>query len=118
MAYFAELDQNNTVIQTWLLDSAEILNSQGQEDEAIGEQLLKSRFGGHRFLQCSYTGRIRKNYPGEGYTYDAARDAFIPPKPFDSWTLNEDTCQWRAPSPYPADGHYNWNEQQQQWVTP
>ncbi len=59
---------------------------------------------------------IRKNYAGIGFTYDAARDAFIPPKPFDSWLLNEDTCQWEAPVPHPADEElYSWNEELQQW---
>lgn len=59
---------------------------------------------------------LRKNYAGVGYTYDAARDAFIPPQPFSSWLLNEDTCQWGAPVPYPTDGNfYTWNEDTQQW---
>ena len=70
----------------------------------------------------SYNGKIRKNYAGEGFTYDSTRDAFIPPKPFASWVLNEDTCQWSAPVPYPTDvgtpeapKRYVWNEETQQW---
>ena len=60
---------------------------------------------------------LRKNYAGIGYTYDEARDAFIPPKPFNSWLLNEDTCQWDAPVAYPTDGKmYQWDEEQQQWT--
>lgn len=63
------------------------------------------------------TKALRKNYAGIGYTYDEARDAFIPPKPFNSWLLNEDTCQWDAPVPYPTDGKmYMWDEEQQQWT--
>jgi len=59
---------------------------------------------------------LRKNYAGIGYTYDAARDAFIPPQPYPSWVLNEDTCLWEPPVPYPTDGkRYNWNEDTQQW---
>jgi len=59
---------------------------------------------------------FRKNYAGIGYTYDESRDAFIPPKPFDSWTLNESTCLWEAPVSHPTDGNlYEWNEDDQQW---
>jgi hypothetical protein len=60
---------------------------------------------------------LRKNYAGIGYTYDSVRDAFIPPKPYASWVLNENTCLWDAPTPYPTDGKtYNWDENTQQWV--
>ena len=60
---------------------------------------------------------LRKNYAGIGYTYDVQRDAFIPPKPFDSWTLNEETCLWESPTPYPEDGnHYTWDESTTSWV--
>ena len=60
---------------------------------------------------------LRKNYAGIGYTYDETRDAFIPPKPFNSWLLNEDTCQWDAPVAYPTDDkRYQWDEEQQQWT--
>jgi hypothetical protein len=60
---------------------------------------------------------LRKNYAGIGYTYDSVRDAFIPPKPYASWLLNEDTCLWDAPVAYPTDGKmYNWNEDQQNWI--
>ena len=59
---------------------------------------------------------LRKNYAGIGYTYDSTRDAFIPPKPFNSWTLNEDTCLWDSPIAYPEDGKlYNWNEDLLNW---
>jgi hypothetical protein len=60
---------------------------------------------------------LRKNYAGIGYTYDKERDAFIPPKPFDSWVLNEETCQWNAPVDYPSDGkEYIWNDEQVNWI--
>lgn len=59
---------------------------------------------------------LRKNFAGVGYTYDKDKDAFIPPKPFDSWTLNEDTCLWQSPIPQPNDDNtYDWNEETQQW---
>ena len=64
-----------------------------------------------QWIQTSYNNDIRKNYAGVGYSYDEARDAFIPPKPFDSWILNEETCNWEAPTPYPDDGQvYSWDE--------
>jgi hypothetical protein len=78
------------------------------------------------WVQTSYNTRggqhpegrpLRKNYAGIGYTYDYVRDAFIPPKPYASWVLNENTCLWDAPTPYPTDGKtYNWDENTQQWV--
>ena len=60
---------------------------------------------------------LRKNYAGIGFTYDRTRDAFIPPKPYASWTLNEDTCLWDAPTPMPTDGVYTWDESTTSWVT-
>lgn len=79
------------------------------------------------WIQTSYNTRggvhalggtpLRKNYAGIGFTYDRVRDAFIPPKPYASWVLNENTCLWDAPTPYPTDGKtYNWDENTQQWV--
>jgi hypothetical protein len=78
------------------------------------------------WVQTSYNTRggqhpegrpLRKNYAGIGYSYDSVRDAFIPPKPYASWVLNESTCLWDAPTPYPTDGKlYNWDENTQQWV--
>ena len=68
------------------------------------------------WIQTSYNGNIRKNYAGIGYTYDPQRDAFIAPKQYESWILNEDTCRWEAPVAYPTDGKiYKWNEDNQSW---
>ena len=68
------------------------------------------------WVQTSFNGNIRFNYAGIGYSYDSVRDAFIPPKPFDSWVLNEDTCNWDAPIPYPTDGiMYMWDEETTDW---
>jgi hypothetical protein len=69
------------------------------------------------WVQTSYTGSIRKNYAGIGYTYDKTKDAFIPPKQFDSWVLNSQTCQWEAPTPKPTDGKvYIWDEETTAWI--
>ncbi len=68
------------------------------------------------WIQTSYTGSIRKNYAGIGFTYDKDRDAFIPPKPYASWILDEASCLWEAPVPMPEDGNaYEWNEETQSW---
>ena len=70
-------------------------------------------------METSYDGEFRKNYAGIGYIYDIVRNAFIPPKPFSSWILNEGTCQWESPVVYPTDGNiYNWSEETLSWVTP
>ncbi len=72
---------------------------------------------GGRWVQTSYSGSIRKNFAGMGFTYDEERDAFIAPKPFDSWSLNEDSCRWQSPVPYPQDGRfYIWNEDTLTWI--
>lgn len=109
MAHFAEIDQNNTVLRVIVVDDS---------FEANGSEWCANTFGG-TWVQTSYNGRIRKNYAGVGFTYDPARDAFIPPNPgYPSWTLDEATCQWVPPVPMPQDGLYVWNEEQQEWVTP
>lgn len=114
MAHFAELDENNVVKQVIVIHNNELLDN-GIESEAKGIQLCQSLFGGN-WVQTSYNGNIRKNYAGIGYSYDSVRDAFIPPKPYESWILNEDTCQWEPLVPYPADeNRYSWNEDLQQW---
>jgi hypothetical protein len=69
-----------------------------------------------QWLETKMDGSIRKNYAGIGFSYDSTKDAFIPPKPYPSWTLNEDTCLWECPVAYPEDGNdYDWNETDQQW---
>jgi hypothetical protein len=94
----------------------ECKDQHGNESEVIGAKFCHDLFGGV-WLQTSYNGTIRKNYAGVGYTYDSTRDAFISPKPFASWTLNETTCRWDAPIPYPTDDkRYSWNEEQLAWV--
>jgi hypothetical protein len=117
MAHFAQLDENNTVIQVIVVHNNELMLD-GEENETRGIVFCKSLYGEEtRWKQTSYNGNIRKNYAGFGYTYDATRDAFIPPKPYNSWTLNETTCLWESPTPYPTDGKvYGWNEETTSWV--
>jgi hypothetical protein len=126
MSHFAKLDENNVVVFVTV----------GRQEDDGREQELCDRTG-EIYRQTSYNTRggihydnatgepsadqskaLRKNYAGIGFTYDAARDAFIPPQPYASWLLNEDTCLWQAPVPYPEDGElYTWDEDQQQWVS-
>lgn len=106
MAHWAELDENNIVLRVTVGNNNEV-------DE--GYQWLIDNLGG-RWIKTSYNANIRKNFAGINYTYDEERDAFIPPKTFNSWILNEDTCQWEAPVPYPADEQsYIWNESTVSW---
>ena len=115
MAHFAQLDSNNVVTQVIVVHNNELLDN-GVENEAKGIAFCQSLFGGV-WKQTSYNGNIRKNFAGIGYTFDAGRNAFIPPKPYNSWTLDESTCQWTAPVTYPNDGkNYSWDESVTNWV--
>jgi hypothetical protein len=106
MAHFAELDDKNLVIRVLVTD-----NQASNE----GYDWLLENLGG-TWVQTSYNGNIRKNFAGIGFTYDSDRDAFIPPQPFESWELDEETCRWVAPIPYPTDGIvYTWNEADLDW---
>lgn len=116
MAHFAQLDENNVVTQVVVVHNDELLDENGQESEIKGTEFCQNLFGG-AWVQTSYNGTIRKNYAGVGHTYDAARDAFIAPKPFPSWVLNENTCVWDAPIARPSDGkRYTWDEMTTLWV--
>ena len=120
MAHFAELDSNNTVLRVIVVGNPDTSDANGVEKESIGVAFCERLFGG-TWVKTSYNANIRKNYAGIGYTYDSKRDAFISPKPFASWVLNETTCQWEAPVPYPTDGkpdgkQYSWDEPTQTWV--
>ena len=122
MAHYAELDSNNVVKQVIVVSNADTSTAQGEEKESIGIAFCERLLGG-TWVKTSYNGNIRKNYAGIGYTYDKDRDAFIPPKPYASWVLNETTCLWNAPMPYPTDlgtpdvpKMYTWNEETINWV--
>lgn len=116
MAHFAQLDTDNKVIQVIVVSNADC-TLDGEENETVGVMFCKSLFGQHtKWKQTSYNGNIRKNYAGVGFTYDAQRDAFIPPKPYPSWVLDEETCRWGAPVSYPTDGaQYMWDEERTMW---
>lgn len=109
MSHWAELDENNIVLRVLVGD-----NNDPNGDE--GYQWLIDNLGG-TWVKTSYNGKIRKNYAGIGFSYDPVRDAFIPSQPFPSWVLNETTCLWNAPTPYPNDGGvYEWDETLGEWV--
>jgi len=121
MAHFAELNENNIVLRVVVIDD---------KYEQEGIEWCENFFNGGIWIQTSYTGSIRKNYAGIGYTYDPNRDAFIAPKPFDSFIINEETCQWEPPIPFPMtykyveelDGKqhdkYQWDEETLSWIGP
>ena len=118
MAHFARLNEINKVISVEVVANEVITDSDGNEQEQVGIDFLTQHNGGVGwYKQTSYNGTFRKNYAGVGYTYDPTRDAFIAPQPFPSWTLNEDTCQWDSPVPYPTDDkRYTWDETTTNWV--
>jgi len=116
MAHFAQLNEENIVTQVIVVANQDTADQDGVENEAIGIEFCTNLLGG-KWVQTSYNGNIRKNYAGIGYKYDAALDAFIPPQPFASWTLNNETAQWEAPTPYPTDDkRYTWDEATTAWV--
>jgi hypothetical protein len=140
MAHFAELDKNNIVKQVIVVHNNELLDENGNELEQKGIDFCTNLFGGN-WLQTSVNTwgnthfhggtPFRKNYAGVGYKYDTDRDAFIQPQPYPSWILDEETCQWKCPIPYPASNNpytpdqeefwlfledvYVWNETNQSW---
>lgn len=112
MAHFAKLGVGN-IVQT-----VEVVSNEVATTEQAGIDFLRQLYGDPhaQWVQTSYNATIRKNFAGIDFTYDQTRDAFIPPKPHESWTLNETTCRWEAPVTKPNDGQkYNWNETTQQW---
>ena len=111
MAHFAKLGVGN------IIEKVEVVSNDIATTEQAGVDFLNNLYNTRDvWKQTSYNGNIRKNFAGIGYKYDQARDAFIPPKPFNSWILNEDTCLWEAPVAYPDnDKRYTWNETNQTW---
>ena len=124
MAYFAKLGIGNIVEQVISINNSVITDSNGVEQEQLGVDFINKLYNTRDvWKQTSYNNSIRKNYAGVGYTYDQTRDAFIAPKPFNSWILNEDTCRWEAPIPMPEltqeqignKNYYTWNETILNW---
>ena len=119
MAHYAFLDENNVI--------TEVIVGKDEGEDNTDWEVHYGDFRGQTCKRTSYNTNggvhssggtpLRKNYAGIGYTYDAQRDAFIPPKPFASWVLDEETCLWQAPVPMPDDGKpYSWDEENQTWV--
>jgi hypothetical protein len=108
MAHFAEINESGIVLRVLVVNN---------DLEYRGADFLANDLGlGGTWVQTSYNGNIRKNFAAIGDVYDAARAAFIAPKPFPSWVFNETTCRWDAPIPYPNDGRdYSWNEETLSW---
>jgi hypothetical protein len=116
MASFAKIGLNNKVIEVLSVHNNELLDSNGVEQEVNGIDFLTKLTGWSIWVQTSYNNNFRKNHAGIGYTYDEDRDAFIPPKPFNSWVLNEEICQWEAPVALPdTENRYTWNETTTTW---
>jgi hypothetical protein len=106
MAHFAEINASNIVQRVIVVPNSE---------EANGAAWCANLLGG-TWVQTSYNATIRKNFAGIGYTFDSVRNAFIPPKPYPSWVLNESTCRWDAPVPVPSGGPWQWDEDTEEWV--
>lgn len=116
MAHFAEIGLNNTVLRVIVINNNELLDDNNIEQEYKGRDFCRRLFGG-TWIQTSYNSSFRKHYAGVGYTYDSARDAFIPPKPYDSWALDETSCTWKAPVQRPNNENtYTWDEESRQWM--
>jgi hypothetical protein len=126
MAHFVQLDENNIVTQVIVVANEDTADSNEVEAEEIGVAFCKKLLGAEtNWKQTSYNGNFRKRYAGVSYSYSAELDAFIPPKPFESWVLNEETADWESPlGPAPelteeeveARSFYKWDEENQEWV--
>ncbi len=116
MAHFAKLDKNNNVLAVHVVVN-DVITVNGIESEQAGIDFLTELHGHSLWKQTSYNGTMRKNYAGIGYSYGVVKDAFIPPRPYASWILNESTCKWEPPVAYPTDGkYYEWFESNKQWI--
>ena len=117
MAYFAKLGTGNIIENVISINNSVITDANGVEQEQLGVDFINKLYNTRDvWKQTSYNNNLRKNFAGIGFQYDQTRDAFIAPKPFNSWILNEDTCRWNAPVAYPQDGSiYKWNEQTLSW---
>ena len=116
MAHFAKLNEENIVIAVNAVNNKELLDENGVEQESKGIDFLKNWSNGYEnWKQTSYNANFRKHYAGIGYKYDAQLDAFVPPQPYPSWTLDAD-ANWQPPVAMPTDGGmYSWNEANQAW---
>jgi hypothetical protein len=118
MAHFAQIDENNIVIQVIVINNQVLLESDNTESEIKGIDFCESLYGHRNWVQTSYNQNMRYNYAGIGYTWDPDNNAFYAPQPYPSWSLTQDYI-WEAPIPYPEDGSpekiYAWDEENQEW---
>ncbi len=116
MAHFARINEDNIVVSVVVVANKDTCDAFGVEKEHIGAAFLENLIGG-TWKQTSYNANFRKNYAGIGYSYQADIDAFVPPQPYPSWSLNTETAQWEPPIPFPGDGQiYTWDEDNNSWV--
>lgn len=116
MAHFAQLDENNIVVNVCKVNNEDIDNLEFPDSEPIGRSFMESVTGHANWKQTSYNNNFRVRYAGVGFYYDPQRDAFIEPKEFASWVFDETLVSWVAPVPYPDDGlEYVWNEEMVNW---
>jgi len=122
MGHFAQIDENNIVTQVIVAEQDFVNNLEGTWIQTSYNTRANIHYSqeldenNKQIPSADQTKALRKNYAGIGYTYDNSKDAFIPPKLYNSWVLDETTCQWKAPTPYPDDGSlYSWNEENQTW---
>jgi hypothetical protein len=116
MAHFARIDSEGKVDDLIVVANDVILDENGEESEAVGQAFITSLGFEGTWLQCSYNGSFRGMYPGVGYIYEQERDVFLPPQPYPSWVIDDETSQWVAPVAYPTDGVlYFWDEKTLSW---
>jgi hypothetical protein len=124
MAHFAEIGLDNIVLRVLVVNDDDIKDENGVESEAVGTVFLRNNYGG-TWIQTSYNSRIRKRFAQVGGYYDSRLDAFIPPKPYSSWRLEETTCTWIPPEDHPKPNDHSqdplnlntweWREDEQRW---
>ena len=122
MAHFAKINSENLVTEVIVINNDVILDSNGEEQESLGVDFCKQIYGDGTYKQTSYNSKIRKNMATVGSTYDTSRDAFIRPKRYSSWVLDESTCRWKPPVEQPSDSEanggnvlYHWDESSNNW---
>lgn len=122
MAHFAKINSDNIVTEVIVVNNDVILNSNGEEQESLGVDFCKQLYGDGTYKQTSYNSKMRKNMATVGSTYDASKDAFIRPKRYSSWVLDESTCRWKPPVDHPVDSEaiggnvlYQWDESVTNW---
>ena len=122
MAHFAKINSDNIVTEVVVINNSVILDKDGNEQESLGVAFCTQLYGAGTYKQTSYNSKIRKNMAAIGATYDSTRDAFIRPKRYSSWILDESTCRWKPPVDEPSDSEtkggnvlYQWDESSTSW---